>query len=191
MWEVSKDGGCGAGRLVVVLVDLRGSIVGGVLTRVWCYCLQDAEIWAGAAKLDSTGPLHSHIAHEETPGVRRLIFCSGQVYYDLLAARTENDIKDVALARIEQLSPFPFDLVQQFADNFPNAEISWVQEEPRNQGAWTYIEPRMETALTKSKHHDGERPAYIGRKPSASTATGDKTIHKRELKAFLTKAFAE
>lgn len=126
---------------------------------------------------------------EVTSDVRRLIFCSGQVYYDLLEARQEKGIKDVALARIEQLSPFPFDLVQKFADNFPNAEITWVQEEPRNQGAWNYVEPRIETALTHSTHHLGGRPCYVGRKPSASTATGDKTIHKRELKEFLTTAF--
>ncbi|EGD77803.1 2-oxoglutarate dehydrogenase [Salpingoeca rosetta] len=112
--------------------------------------------------------------------IRRLVLCSGKVYYDLLQHREENNITDVAIGRVEQISPFPFDLVHKHADDFPNAEIVWCQEEPRNMGAWTYVRPRIETALSKSTHHAGDRPRYIGRTPSASVATGDKKTHHDE-----------
>ena len=122
------------------------------------------------------------------PDVKRVIFCQGKVYYDLVAARNQLGTKNVAIARVEQISPFPFDLVHRHADNFPNAEIAWVQEEPRNMGAWGYVEPRIETALSKSAHHSRKRPIYIGRSASAATATGDKSLHKTELKGFLGEA---
>jgi hypothetical protein len=71
------------------------------------------------------------------------------VYYDLAAARDANpkQFGDVAIARVEQISPFPFDLVAEEQKRFPNAEIVWAQEEPMNMGAWTYVQPRIETAL--------------------------------------------
>lgn len=121
--------------------------------------------------------------------VRRLIFCSGKVYYDLLKEREERGITDVALARVEQISPFPFDLVHRHAENFPEAEIVWAQEEPRNMGGWSYVDPRIETALRDADSHAGGRARYVGRAPSASTATGDKTVHKLELKQLLSDAF--
>eukprot|EP00041_Stephanoeca_diplocostata_P026684 m.723342 g.723342 ORF g.723342 m.723342 type:complete len:999 (-) comp23020_c0_seq1:104-3100(-) len=126
---------------------------------------------------------------EAKDGVRRLILCSGKVYYELLHERRERGANDVALVRLEQISPFPFDLVQQYADEFPNAEIVFAQEEPRNMGAWSYVAPRLETTLRETKHHKESTPLYIGRKPSASTAAGDKTIHKRELTKLMNDAF--
>jgi 2-oxoglutarate dehydrogenase E1 component len=122
--------------------------------------------------------------------VRRVIFCQGKVYYDLLKARNDAGIKDVAIARIEQISPFPFDLVHRHADNFPNAEVVWCQEEPRNMGAWAFIDPRFDTALSKSEHHTKSRVRYVGRPPSAATATGDKVQHKKEQEKFISKALA-
>eukprot|EP00040_Diaphanoeca_grandis_P011699 m.60001 g.60001 ORF g.60001 m.60001 type:complete len:1002 (-) comp22788_c0_seq1:200-3205(-) len=122
--------------------------------------------------------------------VRKVIFCSGKVYYDLIQERTSKGITDVAIARVEQLSPFPFDLVHKHADEFPNAEVVWCQEEPRNMGAWSYVAPRFETALAKSDSHQSTRASFAGRPPSASTAAGDKTIHKREVKKLLATAFA-
>jgi 2-oxoglutarate dehydrogenase E1 component len=86
----------------------------------------------------------------EPAKVRRLIFCTGKVYYDLAAFREQHKIKDVAIARVEQISPFPFDKVAEEQARFPNAEIVWVQEEPMNMGAWTYVQPRLETALRES-----------------------------------------
>eukprot|EP00053_Salpingoeca_punica_P017517 m.168912 g.168912 ORF g.168912 m.168912 type:complete len:978 (-) comp17227_c0_seq1:240-3173(-) len=124
------------------------------------------------------------------PSVRRLVLCSGKVYYDLLEKRQKSKITDVAIGRIEQISPFPYDLVHRHADNFPNAEIMWCQEEPRNMGAWTYVAPRIETALSKSIHHANASVKYAGRRLSGSTATGDKYMHGDEQAALVGRAFA-
>merc|ERR1719162_2624937 len=94
--------------------------------------------------------------------------------YDMIKLRDEQGIDDVAIARVEQISPFPFDLVHRHADEFPNAEVVWCQEEPKNQGSWSYVRRRIETALGKSDNHAGARPRFVGRPASASTATGDK-----------------
>eukprot|EP01135_Chromosphaera_perkinsii_P007575 Nk52_evm31s914 gene=Nk52_evmTU31s914 len=120
--------------------------------------------------------------------VRKLIFCSGKVYYDLLKEREDRGIKDVAIARVEQLSPFPYDLVLRQSKDYPGAEVAWCQEEPRNQGAWTYVRPRFETAYEKE---GTARPvSYVGRDTLAATATGSKAQHTFELKTFLEKAFS-
>jgi 2-oxoglutarate dehydrogenase E1 component len=123
------------------------------------------------------------------PDVRRLIFCSGKVYYDLVNQRKELGITDIAIARVEQISPFPFDLIERHSGNFPNAEIVWAQEEPKNMGAWTYVDPRVETALRDAGGHAGARARYVGRAAAASTATGDKNQHKKEVKQLLDDAF--
>eukprot|EP01134_Creolimax_fragrantissima_P007928 CFRG7928T1 len=121
--------------------------------------------------------------------VKRVIFCSGKVKYELMEAREQyGKGKEVAIASVEQISPFPFDLINRQMECFPNADIVWVQEEPKNMGAWTYVNPRIETALKASTTHAGARPAYIGRVSSASTATGVKKQHKIEEEAFLKKA---
>jgi len=120
--------------------------------------------------------------------VKRLVLCTGKVYYELLEMREANELDDVAIARVEQISPFPFDLVKMHADNFPNAEIVWCQEEPKNMGCWGYVRRRIETALNESEHHTGRRPRYVGRIPSASTATGDKYVHKAEQSSLVEQA---
>ena len=79
--------------------------------------------------------------------MRRIIMCSGKVYYDLFEYRAKHKITDVAIFRVEQISPFPFDGVTEEQARFPKAEIVWAQEEPLNMGAWTYVEPRIESAL--------------------------------------------
>ncbi|KAJ9577650.1 hypothetical protein L9F63_005780, partial [Diploptera punctata] len=80
--------------------------------------------------------------------VKRLIFCTGRVYYDLIFGREERKLQQyIAITRIEQLCPFPYDLVQEQALKYPNAEICWTQEEHKNSGAWSYIYPRFSTAL--------------------------------------------
>ena len=93
------------------------------------------------------------IAPEE---VKRVVFCCGKVYYDLAKARALNEIDDVAIARVEELAPFPFDKVRDVADQYPNAEVIWCQEEPLNQGPWYHVEPRIVTSLNGSEHHKGE-----------------------------------
>lgn len=118
--------------------------------------------------------------------VRRLVFCSGKVYYDLHQERSKRHIHDVAIARVEQLSPFPFDKVALEAARFPNAEIVWAQEESKNMGAWAYVQPRFATAIG-TVNNDPERGAlrYCGRGPSAAPATGSSIVHRTEQTEFM------
>lgn len=117
--------------------------------------------------------------------VRKLVLCSGKVYYDLLAERRKREGKcdDVALVRVEQVAPFPYDRVAEEAAKYPKAEIAWCQEEPKNMGAWLYAQPRIRTALRNLVPDEAgrERQAtYIGRVPAASPAAGFFGVHMAE-----------
>ncbi|XP_014487770.1 PREDICTED: 2-oxoglutarate dehydrogenase, mitochondrial isoform X5 [Dinoponera quadriceps] len=118
----------------------------------------------------------------QNPGnVKRLLFCSGKVYYDLKKARTERQMDDkIAIARVEQISPFPYDLVKKEAAKYSNAELMWSQEEHKNQGAWTYVQPRFHTALNGIRN-----VVYAGRPTASSPATGSKMQHLKELKQLV------
>ncbi|KAH6907715.1 oxoglutarate dehydrogenase [Coprinopsis sp. MPI-PUGE-AT-0042] len=126
------------------------------------------------------------VAPEE---IKRHILCTGQVYYQLLQAREERGIKDVAISRIEQISPFPYDLITPHLDKYPNASLLWAQEEPLNNGAWSYVGPRIYTAAGQTQHHKGKYPRYAGREPTSSVATGSKAQHKKEIEAYIDAAF--
>ncbi|XP_033845752.1 2-oxoglutarate dehydrogenase complex component E1 [Periophthalmus magnuspinnatus] len=117
--------------------------------------------------------------------VKRIIFCTGKVYYDLTRERTNRGMdSDVAVVRIEQLSPFPFDLVKKETDLFPNADLMWCQEEHKNQGFYDYVKPRIRTTINRS------RPVwYAGRESAAAPATGNKKTHLMELQRLLDTAF--
>jgi len=106
--------------------------------------------------------------------VRRLTFCSGQIYYQLAKARKQNNLSNVAIVRVEQISPFPYDLAAEQVARYPNAEIIWAQEEPLNAGAWTYVSPRLRSMLKQwsLRQADQCEVMYAGRQPAASTATG-------------------
>ena len=106
--------------------------------------------------------------------VKRVVFCSGKIYYQLLEAKEKNKSEKVALIRLERLYPFPEQEVQQVLQRYPDAEIVWCQEEPRNMGAW----PMMDEWLGGSL--GGGRPRYIGRKAAASPATGSPKVHREE-----------
>ncbi|DAZ93464.1 TPA: hypothetical protein N0F65_006523 [Lagenidium giganteum] len=119
--------------------------------------------------------------------VKRLVLCSGKVYYDMLQEREDRDVKDVALVRVEQIAPFPFDKVAEVAAQYKNAEIVWAQEEPQNMGFWTYVAPRIETALNKI-NNDSRRPSYVGRSAAAAPATGYSAVHQIEQSRLVNKA---
>ncbi|MEE2996562.1 MAG: 2-oxoglutarate dehydrogenase E1 component [Pseudomonadota bacterium] len=116
--------------------------------------------------------------------VKRVIICSGKVYYDLLAARDEMNIYNVALIRMEQLYPFPSVSLSKELKKYPNAEVIWCQEEPKNMGAWTYLDRRLEELLDKTDIK-AERPFYVGRPEAASPATGSFDKHVREQKTLI------
>jgi len=120
---------------------------------------------------------------------RRVVLCSGKVYYDLLEAREQLKRRRVYLMRLEQLYPFPKQTLARELARFPNAEVVWCQEEPQNMGAWGFVESRIEAALKKIGHKH-PRPRYVGRPESASTATGFLKVHQREQEELVQAALA-
>ncbi len=119
-----------------------------------------------------------------TNKIKRIIFCSGKVYYDLLNYRTEKRINSAAIIRIEQLYPFAEKKLRAMLKPFPKtAKIVWCQEESQNMGAWSFIEPRLRAMLKKEI-------VYAGRDASASPAVGSLAMHKREQAKLITQAFA-
>jgi 2-oxoglutarate dehydrogenase E1 component len=119
--------------------------------------------------------------------IRRVVLCSGKVYYDLEAERETRGTSDVYLLRMEQLYPFPARALIQELGRFKDAEIVWCQEEPKNMGAWSFVDPNLAWVLD---HIDANhrRARYAGRPSSAATATGLMSKHVRELKALLNEA---
>ena len=116
--------------------------------------------------------------------IRRVVMCSGKVYYDLYEEREKRGVNDVYLLRLEQLYPFPAKALINELSRFRNAEMVWCQEEPKNMGAWSFIDPYLEWVLA---HIDAkyQRVRYTGRPASASTATGLMSRHLAQLEAFL------
>ncbi|AGF75142.1 alpha-ketoglutarate dehydrogenase [Bartonella australis AUST/NH1] len=116
--------------------------------------------------------------------IRRVVLCTGKVYYDLYEEREKRGIDDVYLLRVEQLYPFPAKALVNILSRFLQAEIVWCQEEPKNMGAWSFIEPYLEWVLT---HINARYPRarYAGRSASASPATGLMSKHLEQLAAFL------
>ncbi|CAM8929696.1 unnamed protein product [Rhodiola kirilowii] len=121
-------------------------------------------------------------------GVRRLVLCSGKIYYELDEERKKVKSEDIAICRLEQLCPFPYDLIQRELERYPNAEIVWCQEETMNMGAYTYIAPRLSTAMKALGRGNMDDIKYVGRAPSAATATGFYSVHGREQTELVQKA---
>ena len=120
--------------------------------------------------------------------VKTLVYCTGQIYYELLAERDRLGRKDVAFVRLEQIAPFAFDRVAENAALFPNAELVWAQQEPKNMGAYSYAMPRIMTA-TRELNDEEKRPRYVGRAVSAAPATGMGAVHAAEYKTILEGVF--
>lgn len=135
-------------------------------------CFTDSEFWS--------------ILDDETvnkASARRVVFCSGKVYYDLAAHRSTQQITDTALIRIEQFYPLNADLLSRIHANYPNAEkLVWCQEEPKNMGGWSFIAPRLMEALQ-------QMPTYAGRNEAASPAVGCLALHKKEQAQLIQDAF--
>ncbi|KAF9034406.1 Transketolase, pyrimidine binding domain-containing protein [Panaeolus papilionaceus] len=119
------------------------------------------------------------IAPEE---IKCHILCTDQ-------AREECGIKDIAISRIEQILPFPYDMITPHLDKYPNASLLWCQEELLNNGAWSYVGPHIYTAASQTAHHHGKFLLYTSCKPTSSVTTGSKTQHKKKIEAFINAAF--
>uniref|UniRef100_A0A665W6Q7 2-oxoglutarate dehydrogenase-like, mitochondrial n=1 Tax=Echeneis naucrates TaxID=173247 RepID=A0A665W6Q7_ECHNA len=124
-------------------------------------------------------------ANHSPSQVKRVIFCTGKVYYELAKERKQQKLEsDIAIIRLEQISPFPFDLVRGEMEKYDNAELVWCQEEHKNMGYYDYVRPRFLTVVAN------EKPIwYVGRDPAAAPATGNKSTHLNELRRFMDTAF--
>jgi 2-oxoglutarate dehydrogenase E1 component len=159
---------------------------------------------AAASALDdfTSGGFRSVLVDPEmknAQGVKRVVLCSGKVYYDLAEARRKarspqpgspggvvEGVEHVAVVRLEQFYPFPAARLREVLAEFPNAgEFVWAQEEPKNMGGWTFVEERLEGLLP-----GGARPVYVGRTASASPATGSYAIHQAEQAQLVSQALA-
>jgi 2-oxoglutarate dehydrogenase E1 component len=118
--------------------------------------------------------------------IERVVLCTGKVYFDLMEEREKRNESRIQILRIEQLYPFPENVLAQELNRFPRAEIVWCQEEPMNQGAWSFVRPRLEETIAKLG--GGKSPRYAGRPEYASTAAGLMKQHLAELAQFLNEA---
>ncbi|WP_394763497.1 2-oxoglutarate dehydrogenase E1 component, partial [Phenylobacterium sp.] len=121
--------------------------------------------------------------------ITRVIACSGKVYFDLIEQRAKTGRDDIYVLRLEQFYPWPLKSISSALSRFRNAELVWCQEEPKNMGGWTFVDPWLELTLERL-NVKAKRARYVGRPASASTAAGLMTRHLKELEAFLTEAFA-
>ena len=121
--------------------------------------------------------------------IRRVVLCTGKVYYDLLQERRDKGIKDVAIVRLEQLYPFPRISLPRVLAQYGNAEVVWCQEEPENMGAWNFVDRRIESVL-KTLDIAAKRPEYVGREEAASPATGLAKVHQHQQEALVRAALA-
>ena len=122
------------------------------------------------------------IAPEEE--VKRVVLCTGKVYYDLLAERREKGVTDVAIVRVEQMYPFPRNSLAKALAPYRNAEVVWCQEEPENMGAWSFMDRRIEKVLA-ALEIKAKRPDFVGREEAASPATGLARIHQQQQDALV------
>ncbi len=130
-------------------------------------------------------PVLDDPAVERRDGVRRLVLCSGKVYYDAVADERRGLARDMAIVRVEELYPFPAEELRATFESYPAVqEVIWLQEEPQNMGAWTYIRPRLEELI-------GGRPLrYIGRPPASSPAEGTMAQHLANQRAIIEQLYA-
>jgi 2-oxoglutarate dehydrogenase E1 component len=130
------------------------------------------------AELETGGfkPVIDDARAADKAAVKRIVVCSGKVFYDLDATREETPAKNVAVVRLEQFYPFPKQALEDIFAQYPNAtQVFWTQEEPENMGGWTFVEPRLREIVPQSAS-----VRYVGRSASASPATGSYAIHELE-----------
>ncbi|MCK0142735.1 2-oxoglutarate dehydrogenase E1 component [Aliiroseovarius sp. F20344] len=139
-------------------------------------------LWDDGDRDNGTGRSEAKLVKDDK--IKRVVMCSGKVYYDLLEERDKRGITDVYILRLEQFYPFPAMSCVKELERFKQAEIVWCQEEPKNQGSWTFVEPNIEWVLTRigAKH---TRPIYAGRPAAASPATGLASAHKAQQEALV------
>jgi 2-oxoglutarate dehydrogenase E1 component len=150
-------------------------------------CVSRLEEMSGSSTFRTVYPEVDTLRPAEE--IRRVLLCTGKVYYDLLAERRERGIDDVAIIRVEQLYPFPKISLPKVLAPYRRAEVVWCQEEPMNMGAWCFIDRRLEEVLA-GLDIAAKRPRYVGRPEAASPATGLARVHAAEQKAVIDAALS-
>ncbi|WP_424927366.1 2-oxoglutarate dehydrogenase E1 component [Amaricoccus tamworthensis] len=142
-------------------------------------------LWDDAETGEDTGLSETKLVSDDR--IKRVVMCSGKVYYDLLAERDSRGIDDIYLMRLEQFYPFPALSLTKELGRFTGADVVWCQEEPKNQGYWTFVEPNIEWVLERigARH---TRPVFVGRPAAASPATGLASQHKAQQEALIDEA---
>ncbi len=131
---------------------------------------------------------HLSIKLKADKDIKRVILCSGKVYFDLLEQRDKREMADTYLLRVEQLYPYPHEAIVRELSRFKNAEtVTWCQEEPKNMGSWSFIEPLLEESLAECKMTP-TRAKYAGRRAAASPATGQMSLHLKQQKDLVDQA---
>jgi 2-oxoglutarate dehydrogenase E1 component len=120
--------------------------------------------------------------------VRKVIICCGQVYFDLEAEREKSGKNDIAILRTESLCPFPFKEIIEELKKYKNAEVVWAQEEPKNAGPWTYVQPRLRN-INNFLGKQNSKIGYAGRPIMAATAVGFTSSHNKQLADLIAQAF--
>ena len=155
--------------------------------------LRAKEVMSRLGEMETGTSFHRVIGESEAStaddAVRRVVLCTGKVYFDLAKARAKNGDNRVALVRIEQLYPFPFDALAKVLQRYRNAEIVWCQEEPQNMGAWNFVDRRIEQVLA-GLDVAAKRPRFAGRAEAASPATGLFKRHVEEQAHLVAEALA-
>jgi 2-oxoglutarate dehydrogenase E1 component len=136
---------------------------------------------------DAEAGRHTSLKLKADAKIRRVVLCSGKVYYDLLEEREKRGADDIYLMRLEQFYPWPMKSLSSELARFKDAELVWCQEEPKNMGGWTFVDPWLELTLAKL-NIGAKRARYAGRPASASTAAGQMSRHMKELQTFLAQA---
>jgi 2-oxoglutarate dehydrogenase E1 component len=155
--------------------------------------LRAKEVMSRLDEMETGTSFHRVIGDREASAadeaVRRVVLCTGKVYFDLAKARAKNGDNRVALVRLEQLYPFPFDALAKVLQRYRNAEIVWCQEEPQNMGAWNFVDRRIEQVLG-GLDVAAKRPRFAGRAEAASPATGLFKRHVEEQAQLVAEALA-
>ncbi|HEX4708909.1 2-oxoglutarate dehydrogenase E1 component [Phenylobacterium sp.] len=147
-------------------------------------CFHRVMVDGAEARMDVGG-----ITLKADDKITRVVLCSGKVYFDLIDQRAKTGRDDIYVLRLEQFYPWPLKSLSSELKRFKNAELVWCQEEPKNMGGWTFVDPWLELTLERLAVK-AKRARYVGRPASASTAAGLMSRHLKELDGFLTEAFA-
>ncbi len=142
-------------------------------------CVSEIEDFAEGSSFHRVMLDHDQEKLAKPKDIKRVVICTGKVYYDLLQERRDRKVNNVVLLRTEQLYPFPHEALAEELKKYPNADVVWCQEEPKNMGAWFFVEPEIEQVLGDLKHKV-DRPQYAGRKAAASPATGLMKTHNEQ-----------